>query len=184
MATPLPGPLSDTDSCLIFQRLSLAVTCNGLIEVSSRNASVLRFVIRAYRLAWFTAIGCVSETRLLRFGRHHRQNQSRYHFARDRPTRHHSGWMTACIMSIVLRCGRSYATPAGRTPRISPLRHRHGSMSSGLSRALLDFSKKLQKLSVYLFCVCPSDTVRPILHHQQAGSLDELGSPKTRGCDR
>jgi putative transposase len=72
VATPLPGPLSDTDSCLILQRLSLAVTCNGLSEAASRDVSVLRFVTRAYRSARFTAIGCFSETRLLRFGRRHR----------------------------------------------------------------------------------------------------------------
>ena len=34
--------------CLIFQRLSLAVTCAGLIRATSRNDSTLRFVTRVY----------------------------------------------------------------------------------------------------------------------------------------
>ena len=48
VATPLPGSLSDTDSCLTSQRPSLAIASNGLIEAISWNASVPRFVEGRY----------------------------------------------------------------------------------------------------------------------------------------
>src|SRR5512141_546100 len=41
--------------------------------------------------------------------------------------------------------------------------------------------EKLQQSTVRLLCVCPGYAVRPILYHQQAGSLDRLGGPESRG---
>jgi hypothetical protein len=49
-----------------------------------------------------------------------------------------------------------------------------------LARFLL-FPEKLQQSTVHLLCVCPGYAVRPILYHQQAGSLDRLGGPESRG---
>ena len=50
--------------------------------------------------------------------------------------------------------------------------------------SLLVFPKKLQQSTVHLLWVCPSYAVRPVLYHQQAGSLDQLGGSKSRGSDR
>src|SRR5659263_266846 len=56
-------------------------------------------------------------------------------------------------------------------------------MSFRLFESLLVFPNKLQQSPVDLLCVCPSYAVRPTLYHQQAGSLDQLGGPESRGSD-
>src|SRR5659263_566481 len=56
-------------------------------------------------------------------------------------------------------------------------------MTFRLLESFLLFPKKLQQSTVNLLCVCPGYAVRPILYHQQAGSLDQLGGPESRCSD-
>src|ERR1019366_4304968 len=41
--------------------------------------------------------------------------------------------------------------------------------------------KEVHELAVHFVRVGPGDAVRPVLHYQYAGSLDQLGGPESRG---
>src|SRR5258707_9468254 len=46
------------------------------------------------------------------------------------------------------------------------------------------FSQEVHQFTVHFVRMCPSYAVRPILHHKQAGSLDELSRPPSRRSNR
>ena len=45
-------------------------------------------------------------------------------------------------------------------------------------------SQEIQQFTIHFVRMCPSYAVRPISHHEQAGSLDQLGSPESRCRNR
>src|SRR5207253_10697690 len=46
------------------------------------------------------------------------------------------------------------------------------------------FAQEVRQFGVYFVCMCPGYAVRPILHHEQTGSLDQLGGSMSGGSDR
>src|SRR4029077_11015728 len=46
------------------------------------------------------------------------------------------------------------------------------------------FPQEVHQLTIHFVRMCPSYAVRPILHHEQAGSLDQLGCPQSRCSNR
>src|SRR6266852_1495503 len=46
------------------------------------------------------------------------------------------------------------------------------------------FSQEVHQLTIHFVRMCPSYAVRPILHHEQAGTLDQLGGPQSRCRNR
>src|SRR5712692_3465255 len=46
------------------------------------------------------------------------------------------------------------------------------------------FSKEREQLAVHFLRVGPGYAMRPVLHHQKTGSLDQFSGAKSRGADR
>jgi hypothetical protein len=45
------------------------------------------------------------------------------------------------------------------------------------------FPKEVHQLAVHFVCVGPCDAVPPVLHYEQAGSLDQFGGSESRCTD-
>src|SRR5436190_15666862 len=46
------------------------------------------------------------------------------------------------------------------------------------------FPQEVHQLTIHFVRMCPSYAVRPIFHHEQAGSLDQLRGPLSRCSNR